>query len=49
MFRWLSYYCSKDILSKFAYMLAGRNTSHGVKFCESLYLQGVIVQAIYTE
>jgi hypothetical protein len=24
------------MLSKFAYMLAGRNTSHGVKFCESL-------------
>ena len=36
MFWWLSYYCSKDMLSEFAYMLAGRNTSHGVKFCESL-------------
>jgi hypothetical protein len=27
MFWWLSYYCSKDLLSGFAYMLAGQNTS----------------------
>jgi hypothetical protein len=36
MFWWLSYYCSKDMLSEFAYMLVGRISSHGVKFCESL-------------
>jgi hypothetical protein len=27
MFWWLSYYCSKDLLSEFVYMLAGHNTS----------------------
>jgi hypothetical protein len=27
MFCWLSYFCSKDMLSEFAYMLAGHNTS----------------------
>ena len=27
MFWWLSYYCSKDLLSGFTYMLAGHNTS----------------------